>query len=618
MTRTLYRDFWLDFRFYTRRLVDMGVPYDNYSTSKRSAVDELLWHIQPCFLSDDLIDLSVDLSINMFDDKGTLPGFESPHRQLFSPANSVRIINKMVEREDGRLMMSLMGDTAFQNEYRKNDLVKTILLKSTENLQADLNSKSSMLNLRGPLGDSPVYWCVAWPEGLEQLIAAGAELNICDNEGWMPLYYAIACKDAKSVDLILEAKSKLHLHPKLSTLSMTLNVACSYYDFGVFQTLVSHLARRRTELQRIAEASLAYKTLQKLQLPKDKLLDGLLVEKVETALLADNISVEPHLLQEFEYLSVYHTSAVSIEMAEHFWKAGFRDLNLLDVGNWGGPLTPMWSQLRGVNYGNTVVRRMISHSESQIWDLMQWFQVHGASLEYYFIESWEWYKGNRISIKNDITKTFALCLKRRMRDDAYASKEDAVTYITSLKPSHRGLFLKSLTYDVEDGCRCACSSSGCLPVTSLVNSLMRLNYQHSPMQFRGLGATLDLVLSALNDMEEKRRIMLEAIRFASFCKLDLTHSCCQYRPTKGRGRIRSLEAQEIREEESQSISQLEILMQEFEAQFDLEKMSLERFFYEIWEGRMDEYFEETTVDAEVISGVRERRVYCSQEDTLTS
>ncbi|KAI9651562.1 MAG: hypothetical protein M1831_000757 [Alyxoria varia] len=565
-----------------------------------SAVDDLLWNSLAYYMNDEFIDLSVDLSIDLLERTGTLPGLEVPSRQFMNPAKSLKVIDRMLAREDGRFIVAHFGETAFENSSRKNALLRPILMKSIEELRMLLETRTNLIESRGPVGDLPIHWCATWPEGLLQLLSFGAEVNVCDGDGWAPLHYAIICKNAKSVDVLLKAKSRLHFHRHLSPLEKTLDLACEFYDQEVFRVFVGHLAYRRRLLQEMAETHLSFKKLTEMQMPTDKVLDGQLAKDAESLLLEASVEVEPYLLQEFPHISVYHLDHLNLEAAQQLYDAGFHDVDLEGL-HYSQTWKPMWKFFSS--------DMIAGRTEKDFWDLAVWLWSRGASINGIWADGVDLrrWAGVKFWTKTQICGDFGLRLMRRIRSDTNHPRQDATEYFQNLSPDHRSLISSCFRFSEVDGCSCACSSEGCLPVTDLVDSLIHPHYSDifsRPflLGFRGIGTVLDLLLTDLRDQHAKSRIALEAVRYATFHRLGITHTCHHHR----KSRVTDYDDhKESREGKRTTVQLLETFMQEFEAKLDLEKMSLERFFYEVWEGRMVDFFEETRVNEDGIRKARE-------------
>jgi ankyrin repeat protein len=123
-----------------------------------------------------------------------------------------------------------------------------------------------------------------------------------------------------------------------------------------------------------------------------------------------------------------------------------------------------------------------------------------------------------------------------------------------------------------DKCHCACSTSGCTPISILLkeyHELWEIRYPCLPrcQYFLGL-EWLDLIRK-INGLEHARQCLLDIIRLVRFEELELTHTCCRRRKlsTEWKGLWTLMdedEADEILDEEKEGVSKLESQMCDIE------------------------------------------------------
>lgn len=157
-----------------------------------------------------------------------------------------------------------------------------------------------------------------------------------------------------------------------------------------------------------------------------------------------------------------------------------------------------------------------------------------------------------------------------------------------------GLFRDVLGVRRADACRCACSSSGCLPSTTFFKALARRRYCHQSQDtfalFYGLGHW-DAFQGELAS---------ELLRYLTFENLEMTHTCCAGDELPGTAddplfgfgtlvlRPFGSNAEEIRDERGGLLGRLEALLSEFETRLREGEELLVDFVWGCWRRRMGE------------------------------
>lgn len=152
------------------------------------------------------------------------------------------------------------------------------------------------------------------------------------------------------------------------------------------------------------------------------------------------------------------------------------------------------------------------------------------------------------------------------------------------------IYQEILTKQLADSCRCLCSSSGCLPFTTVFKSFT----QEGGVTFF-LGS-LDLCRAHTIWETFQGNLLPELLRYFTFEALEMTHTCCfeRWLPWKGedsmiltlrnfRGSVNG-----IHDEESELITRLESLVSEFATRFRKSEEELGDFMWGYWRRRMGE------------------------------
>ena len=134
-----------------------------------------------------------------------------------------------------------------------------------------------------------------------------------------------------------------------------------------------------------------------------------------------------------------------------------------------------------------------------------------------------------------------------------------------------------------DECWCGCSSTGCSPITMVFKGYIKFRFDK-----KGVITLVCWLVENHITAQASQRVFAEMIRFMTFDRLGIKHTCCQ---TDWGFQIRlqdDEEMKEIREEESFRLQLLEDLVDEFETKYSESRESLMDFFKGYWEERMEQ------------------------------
>lgn len=183
---------------------------------------------------------------------------------------------------------------------------------------------------------------------------------------------------------------------------------------------------------------------------------------------------------------------------------------------------------------------------------------------------------------------------------------DPPTYEQVRKPTHKHLstldnqcwdfLLKILETTRADACLCGCSYYGCRSLTKILinfNKFIDSMFARKSdvlfaekIKFWFLESFVEFFAP---ELEDSSALPSEIIRFATFTRLDLTHTCCDIGPY----RVQQLEAakiDEIREEKCITLSELEELVTVFETEYRELGVSLKVFLQGHWQKKWMSFF----------------------------
>ena len=160
-----------------------------------------------------------------------------------------------------------------------------------------------------------------------------------------------------------------------------------------------------------------------------------------------------------------------------------------------------------------------------------------------------------------------------------------------------------------DDCTCSCSVSGCTARTLIARSyLSRVVKRSEEVKHKRTSFFRDIINPIVQLIDVDAALgCSETLRLLTFEGLGLTHTCCYPQWVSESSfmfyRIEDqAEINEIREEQSAGLSQLEELLTELESKFDELEIPLLDFLTDYWEPRMEGFLDEDdgSLDMEAI------------------
>lgn len=467
-------------------------------------------------------------------------------------------------------------------------LTRAILLRSEAKVSQIVEELPDCLRERNSVGHTPMHLAASWPAGISILLDAGGEnlVNEPDNAGFLPLAYASYSKCLAAVRLLLDADCTLYTHEPVilddfDLLEYTSDViwdALTWSSEEVAKCIIQALADRRRRLAAIAFQELPCGLREVLALSPGKVIDANAAH-VYSLLKENNILLPHSLLVPSWWQTIYHvlfrqefwcsdTISKPIESptkwADIFYNAGFHDFVEQDESR--GNLLMMDFELFEVPCLAKVV------------NLILWFLRKGLSLELKMLRL----NDDGKYIPHTPASLYVGRLIIHMLSKEPEALKDPIT-----RKELVSLLKKVITERASDDCECSCSLDGCYAITAMMKESVR-RYSEWDSQVHEFITWLVNLLDIANDGWSF--IPANIIRFLTFERLELTHTCCVWQDGEpsyfaildGDDRI------EIQEEESADLSVLETLMEEFRHAFVYLGVPLTEFLQAYWMPRMEE------------------------------
>jgi hypothetical protein len=268
--------------------------------------------------------------------------------------------------------------------------------------------------------------------------------------------------------------------------------------------------------------------------------------------------------------TVYHVKHLTAEVAEKLFAAGFHDI---DEINHSG-LTPL------MQYSCFADR-----------DLILWFLSKGARLD-----GSPYQRAHALYL----TTTAAHYLGTNLR----------YIFFSMLQKHQLGSYWPVLLGPKSDGCLCACSSTGCSPITMMLKTAIEFREPHV--------SYIDFLDEILQDEITTTRsaVCLEVLRFCTFIKPGLRRTCCKHQLWGGIVSRHSEEDNaEIRKEDRFLIYRLEELVKDITALYEKTGGSISEFSQLYWELRMAVVLAEMrSQDEQYVKNVRDVGVTLAVEE----
>lgn len=470
-----------------------------------------------------------------------------------------------------------------------NDLSLMIAQKSERGILSILTKSPQSINESNQLRQTPLHLAVGWSFGVNVLIRNGANLDPVDGYGNTPLSYALAYGFAETVGLLMKAGSNLStsnhynylkkaIMPCIAHPKCVSNNASMKRHKATLTKFVTSLAERRRRLHgRLAAAPISG-GINACWAENDRVLDEHASCAEDALRYYENAPPEASTCLS-DLRTFYHESSLTVEIAEELWQAGFHDVDACDE-NHETPLSQRghtraydlrgsaneieflnWLVERGANIYSPIRCRQ-SHSEATA----DFTTLHPERRALHEVAA----SIGRNIIRRDLPGFAArrngiCCIQSHECNRCILvnkiNRKSSVEFLSDLlnrvSESSRRFMAMIFLNPSSDGCLCACSSRGCT-TSSILHKSKAKSWSLQPtrcwMMLLGPHITCEDWL------------IDEIIRFNTFEKLQLKHTCCTHFITRSRVVFQELEPDEVNEfrsEDSEGIKLLEELMIEF-------------------------------------------------------
>ena len=490
-------------------------------------------------------------------------------------------------------------------------LSAAIVHRSESDIKGILQNSRQSIYEQNSRGQTPLHLACSWPKGIILLFHYGAlELvDRGDNQGSLPLAYSCASKCSEAVRLILEADSALLSLQEAESGGSHEDSNDILWKYGEHATdeirshVLNALVDRRRRLMSLAITKLCCEDLEELGVTDDCLLDEK-ASNVYEALVRKNVVNPSALRVPFHQTTVFHDQGLTPTIGESLYKCGFLDVDGID------------------SFGLTPLMNIQSPRWSTIKPTLQrasWLISKGANPERKTEQGLYLSGGPNTTAAHYLCSWIgrAICWDDRRRFPRSMENTRLSGALEELAEDYLLLLGKLFSSKLYDSCICACSSRGCAPAKTLLHSM-----SDELQKFAGFQQTSDPLSpidtqlwmiewfgTLLGDSHEVWQwLSQEIIRYETFEKLELTHTCCE-QDTILRliyARQDSTEREEIHDEERLLISKLETLVAEFTEKYTELGVSLPDFLKGYWKSRMEDVErEEGPLDDEEIARIEE-------------
>ena len=482
-------------------------------------------------------------------------------------------------------MHSIVLLEPWQDATECGPLSLAVLRESEQDVIRILRAKPTGINELNRRNLNPLHFACCWPRGIRLLLDTGANhlVHQVDIGGGLPITYSINFQCFDAIELLINAGSAFSSPGWGGTSEEVLRILNREDRIPLF--LLSIFQERRRELFKLAKLTLPTEVWADLALPTDRLLDNRAAE-IQRVLIDAGIEIPKSISVPQRRGTVYHAQCLSVEQAEQLWDAGFRDI---DGPNEEG-YTPIMTAFSRFSFGSD---GLSSGAFSPAY--RQWLLDHGADpqreIDYIY---------NDIDKRKPVVGFTALhCIA--CNPYLYIGAELPLVFphtppvVNEHLLNMEGLLVKS---DLHDDCHCACSSGGCAPFTILLktfNDDSGYFTQDSSIPAKSRRLLLQQLESPghpASSAPMQSKIVERVIRFETFEALQLSHTCCYFKPYRARRRYAPEEVQEIHEEWEELLSKHEDLVSEFCHKFQELGGTLTSFLKGYWQMRMDEVLKE--------------------------
>lgn len=386
----------------------------------------------------------------------------------------------------------------------------------------------------------------------------------------------------------------------------------------IISQLQTALVDRRSRLYSLATTKLCRKDLEELRITDDRILDEKAFD-VYKALAHRNVPVPSALRPPSYRTTLFHSEDFSPALGDVLYGRGFIDVDGIDCLGLTPLMTMGFSGLKTALHRSVWLiskgadpRRNATLCEGMRCDpsttathyICSWvggtvYWLVELEHEAEFRQEWGSPEMKRMWVSPEIRRTWLFGTLDKLDDKCQSLL--------------RGCFHSKL----DDNCLCACSSHGCTPAVMMLKGITEWllpdmdeeGYFSLILPVEGRLWVIEWMITTLGHHHEAWRwLTCEIIRYETFEKLELTHTCCKVHshglnmPTAND----SAECAEIRDEERLLLSKLDTLVAEFQEKYTELGVTVPEFLRGYWKARMEEFErEEEPLDDEEISRIRD-------------
>ena len=515
---------------------------------------------------------------------------------ISSPESNVKELELMIKYEG-------WIDGSASAGYNSGALIAAIIRRSEKDTERILQISPQRIYEEDLRGQSPLHLSCNWPRGVILLLHYGGReiLDRPDNEGFLPLAYSCTSQCLEAVKLMLDADSALcsgrespyydnFLDPFRGFFHEDITNFPGVFDGAIMtgtDEIISHLETalvvRRTRLYTLATSELTPKELEQLGVTSDRLLD----EKacvVYAALGRKNVPIPSALRTPPDRTTLFHSEYLSPTLGESLYRRGFIDLDCTSCFG----LTPL------MFLGHYELPNRLKAALQRV----SWLISRGADL------------GRKVNPPEhmlfDPSITAAHCIGSWIGRAVYEAGS-----LDELEDESRSVLGKMAVLKHYDNCLCACSSHGCTPAIMPLKGIMKM-VRLSEVSSYCIEKRI-WVIDWLNNLlghshEAWQWLSREIIRYVTFEKLGLAHTCCQsrYDVFDMWDDMDDKEREEIHDEERLSIRKLDALVTDFEEKYTELGVTVPEFLNGYWKTRMEEVErEDEPLDEEQIAKIKD-------------
>lgn len=271
------------------------------------------------------------------------------------------------------------------------------------------------------------------------LLKAGANKDSQDNYGRSPLQLAIAAGISDSVNLLIQVDCNLSTYLKdFGIVKQALSLGPSIEHDKIIATVTTAIASRYHRFMKFAKGILPEKAVSELDISGNEIVESK-SEEICAAIKSRGINVPRELVlgkeSVYEVTDLHACARMTTEVAEHFWTAGFRDIDRPGDSHGLSPILQNW-----------FVANL---------DMVAWFIEKGVS-------PYSMHRDGHISGLHLYAKRF------QFPGGYFEGNPDRIESNMNFIDQ---LLNKPDIY--RDECRCICSPDGCTPVKFLYSTSYR-------------------------------------------------------------------------------------------------------------------------------------------------